>query len=138
MTKLSNFDRSKWGFDWSKNKFDWSGTNWARQIQTKIFNAFLINRKIYSINWKYGKLKFLENKGSFMQKPLKRIYFINKMHDYEFKSFSKNIWIQPWSSKNKIFTLFVPKTESINMFCIKIKENIILDGQTNFTLNFMY
>ena len=41
------------------------------------------------------------------------------------KIFFKNIWIQLRSSKNKIFTLFVPKTQSINMFCIKIKEHII-------------
>ena len=70
-----------------------------------------------------------------MQKTLKPTYFMDEMHKYEFKSFSK---IQLRSSKNKITTLFVPKIQSMNMFCIKIKEHIILDGQTKFTRNFIY
>ena len=60
-----------------------------------------------------------------MLKPLKPISFMNEMHDYEFKVFSKTFEFELRSSKNKIFTLFVPKTQSINMFCIKIKEHII-------------
>ena len=73
-----------------------------------------------------------------MEKPLKPTYFMNEMHDYEFKSFSKTLEFNLDLPKTRFFTLFVPKTQTINIFCIKIKIHIILDGQTNFTHNFMY
>ena len=40
--------------------------------------------------------------------------------------------------QNKIMTHFAPKIQSMNIFCIKIKEYIILGGQTKITHNFMY
>ena len=90
-TQLSNFDWSKLGFDQSKNRFDWSSINRARQTQTKIFIAFLIGQETHSIDWKSRILKFLKNRESFMHKPLKPTYFMNEMHEYEFKSFSKQL-----------------------------------------------
>ena len=49
----------------------------------------------------------------------------------------KNICFQPWTSKTR-FSLFTPKFQPTNIFCIKIIEYIILDGQTKFAHNFMY
>ena len=73
-----------------------------------------------------------------MQKQLNPSDFMNEMHENEFKSFSKNICFQPRTSKTK-FSHFLPsKFQPMNIFCIKIIEYIILDGQTKFTHNFMY
>ena len=52
--------------------------------------------------------------------------------------FFKNTLIQPKSSKNKIFNLFVLKSQTLNTFCIKIKEHIILDGHNKITHINMY
>ena len=38
---------------------------------------------------RFGKTEILKNNRSFMQKTLKPIDFMNEMHEYEFKSFSK-------------------------------------------------
>ena len=73
-----------------------------------------------------------------MQKPLKPTYFKNEMHKYEFKIFSKTLEFNPNLPKIRFFTLFFPKTQTINIFCIKIKEHIILDGQKKFTHNIIY
>ena len=69
--------------------------NQDRQIQTKNFNAFSIDRKTHSIDQKSRKMKFLKNRRSFMQKTLKPTYFMNEMHEYEFKSFSKTLEFNP-------------------------------------------
>ena len=52
-----------------------------------------------SIDQKSGKIEFLKNSKSFMQKTLKPTYFMNEMHEYEFKSFSKTLEFNPDLSK---------------------------------------
>ena len=54
------------------------------------------------------------------------------------KKFFKNTWIQSRSSKIKIFNQFVLKAQTLNTFCIKIKELLILDGHNKITHNIMY
>ena len=73
-----------------------------------------------------------------MQKLFKAQYFMNELREYEIKSFSKNTGIQSRSSKIKIFNQFVLKVQTLNTFCIKIKELLILDGQNKITHNIMY
>ena len=73
-----------------------------------------------------------------MQKPLKPTYFMNEMHEYEFKSFSKTHEFNPDLPKTSFSTFLSPKSQTLNTFCIKIKEHIILDGQNKFTHNIMY
>ena len=63
---------------------------------------------------------------------------MNKMHEYEMKSFSKTLEFNPDLPKNKIFNLFVLKSQTLNTFCIKIKKFKILDGQNKITHNNMY
>ena len=54
------------------------------------------------------------------------------------EKFFKNTWIQPRSSKIKIFNQFVLKVQTLNTVCIKIKELLILDGHNKITHNIMY
>ena len=54
------------------------------------------------------------------------------------KKFFKNTWIQPRSSKINIFNQFVLKEQTLNTFCIKIKELLILFGHNKITHNIMY
>ena len=71
-----------------------------------------------------------------MQKLPKTQYFMNEMHEYEIKSFSETLEFNldlPSFSIN-----LSPKTQTLNTFCIKIKEHIILDGQNTITHNIMY
>ena len=44
-----------------------------------------------------------------MQKLLKAWYFMNSMHEYDMKYFSKNTYIEPRSPKNKIFNQYFLK-----------------------------
>ena len=64
-----------------------------------------------------------------MQKPLKPLYFMNEMHEYEFKSFSKTIEFNLDLPKTRFSHFLSPKLKQKNIFCIKIKEHIILDDQ---------
>ena len=64
-----------------------------------------------------------------MQKQLKTPYFMNKMHEYEFKSFPKAHKFDPNLPKTHFLINFSSKTQTLNISCIKIKEHIILDGQ---------
>ena len=61
---------------------------------------------------------------------------MNKMHEYEMKSFSKILEFNP--SKNKIFNQFDLKSQSLKTFYIKIQEYVILDGHNKITHNIMY
>ena len=72
-----------------------------------------------------------------MQKLLKAQCFMNKMHEYEMKSFSKTFEFN-LSSKNKILNHFVPNSQTLNIFCIKIKRFLILDGHNKITDNNVY
>ena len=64
-----------------------------------------------------------------MQKLLKAQCFMNEMHEYEIKSFSKTSGFNPDLSKKKGF--------SINL-SLKLKEHIILVGHNKITQNIMY
>ena len=69
-----------------------------------------------SIDQKSGKIEFLKNNKSFMQKTLKPTYFMNEMHEYDFKSFSKTLEFNPDLSKQDYDT-FCPQNS--------IKEHIL-------------
>ena len=62
---------------------------------------------------------------------------MNEMHEYEIKSFSKTHEFNPDLPK-KEFNQFVLKTQTLNTFCIKIKERVILDGHNKIIHNIMY
>ena len=62
---------------------------------------------------------------------------MNEMHQYEIKSFSKTHEFNPDLPK-KEFNQFVLKTQTLNTFCIKIKEHVILDGHNKIIHNIMY
>ena len=48
-----------------------------------------------SIDRKLGKIGFFEKQSILMQKFLKAHCFMNKMHEYEIKSFSKTLEFDP-------------------------------------------
>ena len=73
-----------------------------------------------------------------MQKLLKAQYFINEMHEYEIKSFSKTLEFNPDLPKTSFSINLSSKTQILNTFCIKIKEHVILDGHNEITHNIMY
>ena len=60
-----------------------------------------------------------------MQKLLKAQCFMNEMHEYEMKIFSKTSGFNPDLSKKSFSNQFVLKTQTLNIFCIKIKEHIL-------------
>ena len=57
----------------------------------------------------HGKIKFLKKQSNLMQKLLKAQYFMNEMHEYEAKSFSKTLECNPDFSKTKFSTNLTPK-----------------------------
>ena len=57
-----------------------------------------------------------------MQKLLKAQYFMNEMHEYEIKSFSKTLEFNPNLPKTSFSTNLSPKTQTLSTFCIKIKK----------------
>ena len=57
-----------------------------------------------------------------MQKLLKAQYFINEMHEYEIKSFSKTLEFNPDLPKTSFSTNLSPKLQTLKAFCIKIQE----------------
>ena len=72
-----------------------------------------------------------------MHKPLKPTYIMNEIHEYEFKSLSKTHEFNPGLSKTS-FSIILSQKKKKNIFCIKIKEHLILDDQNKFTHNIMY
>ena len=73
-----------------------------------------------------------------MQKLLKALNFMNKMHEYKMKCSSKTLVLNPDFSKNKVFKQLSLNSQVANMFCIKLKEFSNLVGQTKITHNNMY
>ena len=73
-----------------------------------------------------------------MQKLLKAQYFMNEMHEYEIKSFSKTLEFNPDLPKTRFSINLSSTTQTLNIFCIKIKENIILDDHNKITHINMY
>ena len=57
-------------------------------------------------------MKLLKNRRSFMQEILKPTYFMDEMHEYKFKSFSKTLEFNPNIPKQECNT-FCPQ-KSIN------------------------
>ena len=47
---------------------------------------------------------------------------MNEMHEYGIKSFSKTLEFNPDLPKKKNFNQFDLKSQTLNTFCIKIKE----------------
>ena len=69
----------------------------------KNFGQILKNR---SKNWKN---QFFEKQSNLMQKLLKAQYFMNEMHKYVIKSFSKTLEFNPDLPKTKFSTNLSPK-----------------------------
>ena len=92
-------------FDWLKNRFDWSKMLRLIQYQSsidrnnrgwlKILIAILIDRKTGSIDRNSRKNRFLKNQSKFVQKLLKALKLMNKMHEYEMTCFSKTQVLNP-------------------------------------------
>ena len=114
-----------------------SSTNQARQIVTKIFITFLINWDSDLIDQKLENSNFLKTEH-FNVETLKAHSFMNEMHEYEIKSFSKTLEFNPNIPKTSFSTNLSSKTQTLNKFCIRIKEFLILDGHNKFTHNIMY
>ena len=120
--------------NWKFFSFDQSNTNRVRQ-KVMIKNQGIFDQSRNEINWsKIWKNQIFEKQSNFMQKLLKAWY-----DEYEMKCFSKTLVLNPDLPKKKIFfqSMFL-KSQSLNTFCIKIKEFSILDGQNNITHNNMY
>ena len=73
-----------------------------------------------------------------MQKLLKAHCIMNKMHEYEMKSFSKTLEFNPDLPKSRFSINLSLKHKKLNTFCIKIKELLILDGYNKIIHNIMY
>ena len=87
---------------------------------------------------KFWKKQIFEKKINFVQKLLKALNFMNKIHEYEMKYFSKNASFEPSFPRIKIFKPFSLNSQASNMFCIKLKEFSNLVGQTKDIDNNMY
>ena len=59
------------------------------------FNRNSIDRKKLSIGRNFGKNSFFENQSKILEKLLKVLNFMNKMHEYEMKYFSKTLVLNP-------------------------------------------
>ena len=65
------------------------------QSQTKTFNHNF-DRLKNNFDWlKFWKKYFFENQSKILQKLLKALNFMNKMHEYEMKYFSKTLVLNP-------------------------------------------
>ena len=82
---------------WILNKND----TWKKTGQTKIFIAISIDQETGSIDQKSGKIIFLKKQSILMQKLLKAHCIMNKMHEYEMKSFSKTLEFNPDLPKSR-------------------------------------
>ena len=87
---------------------------------------------------KIWKNQIFEKQSILMQKLLKTQYFMNKMHEYEMKSFSKTLGFNPDLPKTHFWINLSSITQTLKIFCIKIKEHIILDGHNKIIHNMMY
>ena len=73
-----------------------------------------------------------------MQKLLKVQCFMNKMHKYEIKIFSKTLEFNPDLPKTRFSINLTLNSQALNTFCIKIKELLILDDRNKITHYIMY
>ena len=92
-----------------KKSYSWFSIDFlVRSIKTdggsfKFLIAILIDWKIALINPNSGKNTFLKNTANFVQKLLKVLNFMNKIHEYEMKCFFKNTSFKFSFPKIKIF-----------------------------------
>ena len=115
-------------------------TNQVRKILWVLCKADLLFKKKGGdcLKSKFWKNSFLEKKPNFLKAYLKALNIRYKNAWVWDEKFFKNTWIQPKSSKIKIFNKFVLEAQTLNTFCIKIKELLILDGHNKITHNIMY
>ena len=78
-----------------------SNTNRVRQTQTKNFNCSFDWSKNKFDRSKVWKIQNFEKRSNLMQKLLKAQYFMNEMHEYEIKSFSKTLEFNPDLPKSR-------------------------------------
>ena len=102
------------------------------------FNCIFDKSKNRFDRQKIQKTQIFEKQSNFLQKLLKALKFMNKMHEYEMKCFSKNTCFEPNFPKMKIFNQFSLNYQASNTFCINFKEFSNLVGQTKITHNNMY
>ena len=72
-----------------------------------------------------------------MQKLLKVQYFMNKIHEYEVKSFSKTLEFNPDLPKTSFSTNCL-KNSNIKHILHQNQGTLILDGHNKITHNIMY
>ena len=114
-----------------------SGTN--RTNPRPIFEnqGFSISQKTCSIDWNFGKLNFLKNSRRLCRIHSTQIISWMKCMRMSLKVFQKHLFSTQYFKTR--FSNFLPLSfQTLNIFCIKIIEYIILNGQTKFTYNFMY
>ena len=110
---------------------------WKKIWSNQNFNRNFDWLKIRFDRSKIWKNQIFEKQSILMQKLLKAHCFKKNAWVWD-KKFLKNTWIQLRSSKIKIFNQFILKGQTLNTFCIKIKELLILDGHNKITHNIMY
>ena len=72
-----------------------------------------------------------------MQKLLKAQYFMNEMHEYEIKSFSKILEFNPDFPKTS-FSIICPQISNFKHILHQNQGTLILDGHNKITHNIMY
>ena len=86
--------------------FNWSNINWAsikiNRGWPKILNAISINQKTGLIDRNSRKKQIFEKQSNFVQKLLKALNFMNKMHEYEMKYFSEIQVLNPIFPKLRV------------------------------------
>ena len=120
---------------WILNKND----TWKKKklIKPKFLSQFqLIEKQVWSIE-SLEKSDFWKTEHFNTETPQITLFYIKNAWVWDEKFF-KNTWIQPRSSKIKISNQFVLKAQTLNTFCIKINELLILDGHNKITHNIMY
>ena len=87
----------------------------------------------------HGKIKILKKQSNLMQKLLKAQYFMNEMHEYEIKSFSKKKHLNSTQIFQKqVFQPICLKNSNIKHILHQNQGTLILDGHNKITHNIMY
>ena len=126
--------------NWKFFNFDQSSINRALiksgRIKPKILSQF---RSVKNQRRSIKNLEkwIFEKQSKLMQKLLKAHCIMNKMHEYELKSFSKTLEFNPDLPK-QVFQSNCPKKSNIKHILHQIKEHIILNGHNKITHNIMY
>ena len=83
---------------------------------------------------KIWKNEFFEKQSKFIRNYSKHHISWMKCMSMSLKVFQKHL-NSTQIFQNKIFNSFVLKTQTLNIFCIRIKEYLILDGHNKITHN---